>query len=58
MTAPTLILTGGSSFALFRPTAEALVAAMPNARSAILEGQEHNVDPTVLGPAMAEFLRD
>jgi hypothetical protein len=58
VTLPTLILTGGSSFALFRPTAEALVAAMPDARTATLDGQEHNVDPTVLGPAMREFLLD
>jgi pimeloyl-ACP methyl ester carboxylesterase len=58
VTCPTLILTGGSSFALFRPTAEALVAAMPDARTEVLEGQEHNVDPAVLGPAMAAFLRD
>jgi pimeloyl-ACP methyl ester carboxylesterase len=56
VTVPTLILTGGSSFALFRPTAEALVAAMPDARAEVLEGQEHNVDPGVLGPAMREFL--
>lgn len=55
---PTLILTGGASFALFKPTAAALVAAMPDARTAVLEGQEHNVDPTVLGPAMAAFLAD
>lgn len=53
---PTLILIGGASFGLFRPTAEALVEAMPNARMEILEGQEHNVDPTVLGPAMTAFL--
>jgi pimeloyl-ACP methyl ester carboxylesterase len=53
---PALILTGGASFDLFRPTAEALVAAMPNARTAVLDGQEHNVDPAVLGPAMATFL--
>lgn len=58
VTVPTLILTGGSSFPFLRPTAEALVAAMPNARTAVLDGQEHNVDPAVLGPAMAEFLRD
>ena len=58
VTVPTLILTGGASFDLFKPTAEALVAAMPNARTAVLEGQEHNVDPAVLGPAMAAFLRD
>jgi pimeloyl-ACP methyl ester carboxylesterase len=56
VTAPTLILTGGASFALFRPTADALVATMPNARTATLEGQEHNVDPAVLGPAMRTFL--
>lgn len=53
---PTLILTGGASFALFEPTAQALVAAMPDARTAVLDGQEHNVDPTVLGTAMVAFL--
>jgi pimeloyl-ACP methyl ester carboxylesterase len=53
---PTLILTGGDSFALFQPTAEALVAALPDGRTAVLPGQQHNVDPTVLGPAMTEFL--
>jgi pimeloyl-ACP methyl ester carboxylesterase len=57
VTAPTLILTGGASFPFFRPTAEALVAAMPNGRAEVLDGQEHNVDPAVLGPAMAAFLR-
>jgi pimeloyl-ACP methyl ester carboxylesterase len=58
VTVPTLLLTGGASFALFQPTADALVAAMPNARTMVLEGQEHNVDPAVLGPAMAAFLRE
>jgi pimeloyl-ACP methyl ester carboxylesterase len=54
---PTLILTGGASFPFFKPTAEALVAAMPDARTAELPEQQHNVDPTVLGPAMADFPR-
>jgi hypothetical protein len=31
---------------------------MPSARTEVLAGQEHNVDPNVLGPAMAAFLRD
>jgi pimeloyl-ACP methyl ester carboxylesterase len=57
VTVPTIILTGGASFALFKPTAEALVAAMPNARTEVLDGQEHNVDPMVLGEAMNAFLR-
>ena len=56
VTVPTLILTGGASFALFKPTAEALVAALPDGRTAVLPGQQHDVDPAVLGPAMAEFL--
>jgi hypothetical protein len=54
---PTLILTGGASFPFFKPTAEALGAAMPDARTAVLPEQQHNVDPTVLGPAIAEFLK-
>jgi pimeloyl-ACP methyl ester carboxylesterase len=56
VTVPTIILTGGASFDLFRPTAEALVAAMPNGRTDVLDGQEHNVDPVVLGEAMRAFL--
>ena len=56
VTVPTTILTGGASFDLFKPTAEALAAAMPDADVKVLEGQEHNVDPAVLGPAMKEFL--
>jgi pimeloyl-ACP methyl ester carboxylesterase len=54
---PTLILTGGASFPFLKPTAEALVAAMPDARTAVLDGQEHNVDAAVLGTAMKEFLQ-
>ncbi len=57
VTVPTLILTGGASFPFFKPTAQALVAAMPDAHSAVLPEQQHNVDPTVLGPAIAEFLK-
>ena len=56
VTVPTIILTGGASFPFFRPTAEALVAAMPDARTVVLDGQEHNVDPAVLGPAIKAFL--
>jgi pimeloyl-ACP methyl ester carboxylesterase len=53
---PTLILTGGASFPFFKPTAEALVAAMPDARTAELPDQQHNVDADVLGAAMKAFL--
>ena len=56
VTAPTLILTGGASFPFFPATAQALAGAIPDARTGVLDGQEHNVDPAVLGPAIREFL--
>jgi pimeloyl-ACP methyl ester carboxylesterase len=55
VTVPTLVLVGAASFDFFGPTAKAIAAALPNAAVRSLEGQEHNVDPTVLGPALAEF---
>ena len=56
VTVPTIILTGSKSFPFFRPTADALAAAMPDGRAEVLEDQEHNVDPAVLGPAVQRFL--
>jgi pimeloyl-ACP methyl ester carboxylesterase len=53
---PALVLAGGASVPAFRETAELLAAAMPRGRAAVLEGQEHNVDPSVLAVAMREFL--
>jgi len=53
---PTIVLTGGASFPFFPVTAAALAAALPNGRTGVLEGQEHNVDPAILGPAIREFL--
>ena len=53
---PTIILTGDASFPFMHPTADVLAAAIPDARTGRLEGQEHNVDPAVLGPAIKEFL--
>jgi pimeloyl-ACP methyl ester carboxylesterase len=55
VSAPTLVLVGSASFDFFGPTAKAIADALPNARVQSLEGQEHNVDPTVLGPALAAF---
>jgi pimeloyl-ACP methyl ester carboxylesterase len=55
LTVPTLVVVGAASFDFFGPTAKAIANAMPNAEVKSLEGQEHNVDPTVLGPVLAEF---
>jgi pimeloyl-ACP methyl ester carboxylesterase len=55
VTVPTLILTGGASFPFFPATAAALAEAMPNGRTGVLEEQSHDVDPSVLGPAIRAF---
>ena len=57
VTAPTIILTGGASFPFMRQSAAALAAALQDGRTQDLQGQEHNVDPAVLGPALRAFLQ-
>jgi pimeloyl-ACP methyl ester carboxylesterase len=52
---PTLVLTGSASFPFMHETAKLLVEALPAGRQELLEGQEHNVGPVVLGPALASF---
>ena len=56
VSAPTIVLTGAKSFPFFAATAEVLGAALPDGRTEVLPDQEHNVDPTVLGPAIQRFL--
>ena len=53
--APTLVLAGGADFPFMRESATALADAIPDAEVRFLEGQGHDVDPTVLGPALKEF---
>jgi pimeloyl-ACP methyl ester carboxylesterase len=53
--APTIVVAGAASFPFMRETAEALARAIPGAETRTLEGQAHDVDPTVIGPVMKEF---
>jgi pimeloyl-ACP methyl ester carboxylesterase len=55
ITSPALILAGGADFPFMPETAQALAAAIPGAEYRHLDGQGHNVDPTVIGPVLAEF---
>jgi pimeloyl-ACP methyl ester carboxylesterase len=57
VTIPTIVFDGGASFGFMGPTADALAKALPHGQRRTLEGQEHNIDPNVLAPAMKEFLR-
>jgi len=55
---PTIVLAGGASFPGMIEAAQALAEAMPDAEVRILEGQSHDVDSDVLGPALKEFFTD
>jgi pimeloyl-ACP methyl ester carboxylesterase len=52
---PTMVLAGGADFPIMLETAHALADAIPNGQVRLLEGQGHNVDMTVLAPALKEF---
>jgi alpha-beta hydrolase superfamily lysophospholipase len=52
---PTLVIAGGASL-FMRAAAEALADALPHGRARILEGQTHDIVPSVLGPVLEEFL--
>lgn len=53
--APTLVIAGGADFPWMLETAQALADALPDGQTRTLEGQGHNVDPTILAPALVEF---
>ena len=52
---PTVVIAGEASFPFMRETAAILADALPDGRNVTLAGQDHNVDPTVIGPVLAEF---
>jgi pimeloyl-ACP methyl ester carboxylesterase len=55
VTTPTLVLTGGASPPWMHETARAIVGLLPEGRHRVLEGQEHNVAPEAIAPALEEF---
>lgn len=52
---PAIVIAGGADFPWMPETAQTLADAMPDGRTVRLEGQGHNVDPTVLAPVLTEF---
>ena len=52
--APTLVLAGGADMPFMRESAP-LADAFPDGEVRFLDGQGHNVDPSVLAPALKEF---
>jgi pimeloyl-ACP methyl ester carboxylesterase len=54
---PTLVMHGAKTDARLKRAAGEVAGAVPQARSRTLPGQNHNVSPAALGPAVVEFLR-
>lgn len=52
---PTLVLDGGASPDWMRLTARTVAETLPAGQHRTLEGQQHNVDPVALAPALKEF---
>ena len=51
----TLVLAGGADMPWMRDTASALAEALPQGQVRLLDGQGHDVDPTVLAPVLEGF---
>jgi pimeloyl-ACP methyl ester carboxylesterase len=54
---PTLVIAGGADMPFMRESAQVLADALPNGEARFLEGQGHDVDPTVLAPVLNDFFR-
>jgi pimeloyl-ACP methyl ester carboxylesterase len=52
---PTAVIAGGADMPFMRESAQALADALPNGEARFLDGQGHDVDPTVLGPVLKGF---
>jgi pimeloyl-ACP methyl ester carboxylesterase len=52
---PTLVIAGGADIPWMRDVATALADALPDGSTRFLDGQGHDVDPTVLAPVLREF---
>ena len=55
VTIPTLVFDGGASPPWLGNAAQGLVDVLPDAQRRTLEGQTHEVDPTLLAPVLEEF---
>ena len=52
---PTIVIAGGADFPWMRETATTLADPLPDGQTRFLDGQGHNVDPTVLAPVLKQF---
>jgi pimeloyl-ACP methyl ester carboxylesterase len=53
--APTLVIIGGASFPFLHESGRALAEALPDGKTHVIEGQEHNVAPEAMAAVLKEF---
>jgi pimeloyl-ACP methyl ester carboxylesterase len=58
ITVPTVVLLGRSAFPFFHDAADSIVASLPNARRATVDGAGHEWSPAAMADALAAHLRD
>ncbi|MGD9527160.1 alpha/beta fold hydrolase [Pseudonocardia sp.] len=56
ITAPTVVLVGSSAFPFFHDAADAIVAALPDARRAEVPGADHGWEPEAMAEVLATHL--
>jgi hypothetical protein len=54
---PTLVLDG-AQMPWLTSSANAVASVLPNAQRRTLAGQQHNVDPAAIAPAITEFFKN
>ena len=57
VTVPTLVLSGDRTFPGLPEAADAVAAALPNARRQVLPGQDHGPSPEAIVPVVVDFVR-
>jgi hypothetical protein len=55
VTIPTLVIDGSESPPWLGNAAQGLVDVLPDAQRRTIEGQTHDVDPSLLAPVLEEF---
>jgi pimeloyl-ACP methyl ester carboxylesterase len=58
ITVPTLAAYGGASPEMMRQSADAIAAALPNARTRVLPGQTHEIVADVIAPVLVQFFKE
>jgi pimeloyl-ACP methyl ester carboxylesterase len=54
VTVPTFVISG-DAVPFMSMTAHALAGALPNGQARVLQGQTHDIDPSILGPVLQSF---